>query len=331
LNSSGDNSSISSLVSGFFSTEWMPLVSYNGIHSVLKNPLTSDELEELSPELFNWVLYENKLFKYDEMSDDARRNADKVFPCLNKTLHRALNIPFPAPDKSNRYLRYRTEIDNFKKKYLYSTEIEQFIKVNAEWLRCEPYTLIGKNSTLNTLEFGKGKTDTEPKNGMRLYGPKTLSPDLKTVFFFICHLPDVHMASTVNAYMKGALPGFVDSQTQLMPYSFTYFPINKNQYLLYNNGLQKDTIFDAKEGYPFPMKLSVQYFAPNSTLSIQAEEGIIPGLFEQICRFSQLYWKSVSRQSLPVTLRYPEMLAQIDPHFARPELPRTGKETLWFL
>ncbi len=136
---------------------------------------------------------------------------------------------------------------------------------------------------------------------------------------------------SVNKTFSEDIIGFDDSQTQLMPYSFTYLPINKNQYLLYNNGLQKDTIFDAKEGYPFPMKLSIQYFAPNSTLSIQADEQIIPALFEQICRFSQLYWKSVSRQSLPVTLRYPEMLAQIVPHFARPELPRTGKETLWFL
>ena len=557
------------------------LLTYDGIHSVFKKSLTSDELEELSPEVFNWVLYENKLFKYTEMPDDARRNADAVYPCLNKTLQRALNIPFPAPDKSNRYLRYRTEIENFKKQYLYSNEIEQFIKVNTNWLSREPYTLIDENTTLNTLEFGKGKTDAEPKNGMRLYGPKKLSPDLKTVFFFICHSQDVDMAKTVNAYLKGTLPGFVglqkyagivysnvkgfsiyfenkenplaeiayqldgrvfepatryvalylspfgkwdaneahkavyyrvkeellhrgivsqvieveknwvgrhteikpdntqfavlktgfnfafaniavavlaklggtpwslaggltnelvigisafksdslenkylgsafsfsgegnfcgfdcfrsnqmdelagsilmavkayceeqqsldrlvihfyktlgkkelarieaglatlgldipvvvvsvnktfsediigfdDKQTQLMPYSFTYLPINKYQYLLYNNGLQKDTVFDPKEGYPFPLKLSVQYFAPKSTLSLKADESIIPALFEQVCRFSQLYWKSVSRQSLPVTLRYPEMLAQIVPHFSRPELPRTGKETLWFL
>ncbi len=567
----------------FGATSLLPelLVTYDGIHSVFKKSLTSDELEELSPEVFNWVLYENKLFKYTEMPDDARRNADVVYPCLNKTLQRALNIPFPAPDKSNRYLRYRTEIDNFKNKYLYSNEIEQFIKVNNEWISREPNTLIDENSTLNSLEFGKGKTDAEPKNGMRLYGPKKLSPDLKTVFFFICHRQDVNMASTVNAYLKGTLPGFVglqkyagivysnvkgfsiyfenkenplpeiaekldnrlfepatryvalylspfgkwdaneahkavyylvkeellhrgivsqvieveknwvgrqteikpdktqfavlktgfnfafaniavavlaklggtpwslsggltnelvigisafksdslenkylgsafsfsgegnfcgfdcfrsnqmdelagsilmavkayceeqqsldrlvihfyktlgkkelapieaglatlgldipvvvvsvnktfsediigfdDKQTQLMPNSFTYLPINKYQYLLYNNGLQKDTVFDPKEGYPFPLKLSVQYFAPKSTLSLKADETIIPALFEQICRFSQLYWKSVSRQSLPVTLRYPEMLAQIVPHFSRPELPRTGKETLWFL
>jgi len=557
------------------------LVTYDGVHSVFKKSLISDELEELSPEVFNWVIYENQLFKYTEMPDDARLNADSLFPCLNKRLQRALNIPFPSPDKSNRYLRYRSEIDNFRKKYLYTNEVEQFMKVNADWISREPYTLIDENSTLNRLEFGKGQTDAEPKNGMRLYGPKKLSPDLKTVFFFICHLQDVNMAKTVNAYLKGVLPGFVglqkytgivysnvkgfsiyfenkenplaeikeqldkrvfepdtryvalylspfskgdanenhkavyyrvkeellhrsivsqvieveknwvgrqtetktdntqyavlktgfnfafaniavailaklggtpwslaggltnelvigisafksesldkkylgsafsfsgegnfcgfdcfrsnqmdelagsilmavkayckeqqaldklvihfyktlskkelapiekglttlgldipvvvvsinktfskdiigfdDKQTQLMPYSFTYIPINKSQYLLYNNGLQKDMVFDTKEGYPFPMKLSVQYFAANSTLSIKADERIIPGLFEQICRFSQLYWKSVSRQSLPVTLRYPEMLAQIVPHFSHPELPRTGKETLWFL
>lgn len=557
------------------------LVSYDGVHSVLQNPLTSDDMEELSPEVFNWVLYDSKLFKYLEMPDDARRNADKVFPCMNKKLRRALNIPVPAPDKSNRYLRYRNEIEDFRKKYLLKSDVEKFMKLHPEWLRCEPYTLIDENSTLTKLEFGSGKTDTEPKNGMKLYGPKALSPDMKTVFFFVCDTNDVDMAKTVNNYLRGTMPGFGglqkytgivysivkgfsiyfenkenplpeiieqlntrefkpdtryvalylspygkwdaneghkaiyyrvkeellhrdivsqvieveknwvgrqtevktdnkqyavlkngfnfafaniavailaklggtpwsiadglknelvigisafkseslenkylgsafsfsgegsfcgfdcfrsnqmdelagsillavknyckeqhelekliihfyktlskkelapiekgladlgldipvvvvsvnktfsediigfdDHQSQLMPYSFTYFPINKNQYLMYNNGMHKDMAFDAREGYPFPMKLSVQCFAPKSTQSIQADERIIPGLFEQICRFSQLYWKSVSRQSLPVTLRYPEMLAQIVPHFSRPELPRTGKETLWFL
>ncbi|MBP6609584.1 MAG: hypothetical protein KA206_00660 [Paludibacter sp.] len=557
------------------------LLSYDGIHSVSKKSLTDDAIEELSPELFSWVLYENRLYRYAEMPDDARRNAENVYPCLNKALQRALHIPFPAPDKSNRYLRYREEIEAFRKAFLYDNALGSFMNIEPDWEKRESYSLLSENNKLNMLEFGNGHTDTEPKNGIKHYGPRDLSPDVKTVFFFICHRQDVNMASTVNAYLKGSMPGFYglrkytgiaysivkgfsiyfddkesplveiaaeldkrsfesgtryvalylspygkwdayeahrkiyyqvkeellhrgivsqvieveknwigrksevkadntqlailkngfnfafaniavallaklggtpwslaggvsnelvigisafnsdsldhkylgsafsfsgegsfcgfdcfrsnqmdelagsilmavksyceerdaldrlvihfyktlskkelapieaglsklgldipvvvvsvnktfsedilgfdDSQSHLMPYSFSYFPINKYQYLLYNNGLQKDLVFDAREGYPFPLKLSVQYFAAHSTESIQANEELIPALFEQVCRFSQLYWKSVSRQSLPVTLRYPEMLAQIVPHFTRPELPRTGKETLWFL
>jgi recombinational DNA repair ATPase RecF len=54
-------------------------------------------------------------------------------------------------------------------------------------------------------------------------------------------------------------------------------------------------------------------------------------LLSQICSFSQLYWKSVSSQSLPVTVKYPEMLAQIVPNFGNAEIPGAGRERLWFL
>jgi hypothetical protein len=44
-----------------------------------------------------------------------------------------------------------------------------------------------------------------------------------------------------------------------------------------------------------------------------------------------MYWKSVSQQNLPVTLVYPEMVAEIFPHFKYDKLPDFGKENLWFL
>ena len=59
-------------------------------------------------------------------------------------------------------------------------------------------------------------------------------------------------------------------------------------------------------------------------------EDVIPVL-EQLCCFSQLYWKSVSRQWMPVTLRYPEMLAQIAPHFKYKDWGELGSDSLWFL
>jgi hypothetical protein len=44
-----------------------------------------------------------------------------------------------------------------------------------------------------------------------------------------------------------------------------------------------------------------------------------------------MYWKSVRQQNLPVTIKYPEMVAQIAPHFDGDDIPAYGKENLWFL
>jgi hypothetical protein len=50
-----------------------------------------------------------------------------------------------------------------------------------------------------------------------------------------------------------------------------------------------------------------------------------------IYQFSRMYWKSVSQQNLPVTIKYPEMVAEIFPYFTHDKLPDHGKESLWFL
>ena len=44
-----------------------------------------------------------------------------------------------------------------------------------------------------------------------------------------------------------------------------------------------------------------------------------------------MYWKSIKQQNLPVTIKYPEMVAQIFPHFEGDKLPDFGKNNLWFL
>ena len=45
----------------------------------------------------------------------------------------------------------------------------------------------------------------------------------------------------------------------------------------------------------------------------------------------QLYWKSVRQQNLPVTIKYPEMVAEMLPYFEGNEIPDYGKDNLWFL
>jgi hypothetical protein len=44
-----------------------------------------------------------------------------------------------------------------------------------------------------------------------------------------------------------------------------------------------------------------------------------------------MYWKSLSQQNLPVTVKYPEMIAEIVPFFDGDGIPPFGKDKLWFL
>lgn len=58
---------------------------------------------------------------------------------------------------------------------------------------------------------------------------------------------------------------------------------------------------------------------------------LISQLMDQVYQFSRMYWKSVSRQNLPVTIKYPEMAAQIAHHFDGDEIAQYGKDNLKFL
>lgn len=137
---------------------------------------------------------------------------------------------------------------------------------------------------------------------------------------------------SVNKSFSDDIVGFDLTKDHKMPLSGMYTAVGPNQYLLFNNQLQQgDEKLNDREGYPFPLKITLQQFMPGSRESSEIRNEEVEMLLTQVCRFSQLYWKSVSRQWMPVTLRYPEMLAQIVPHFKYKDLSDTGRENLWFL
>ena len=112
-----------------------------------------------------------------------------------------------------------------------------------------------------------------------------------------------------------------------MPISGTYVNIGKNQYLLFNNTRYPDGSFSKADGFPFPIKLSIDCTDKEQLKDTK----VIKELIEQVYQFSRMYWKSVRQQNLPVTIKYPEMVAQIAPHFVGEDIPAYGKENLWFL
>jgi len=112
----------------------------------------------------------------------------------------------------------------------------------------------------------------------------------------------------------------------LMPLSGTFISIGNKKYVLCNNARYSNN-YNPKDGFPFPVKLSIDCTVPE----LLEERNTINELINQVYQFSRLYFKSVTQQNLPVTIKYPEMIAEIAPYFDGKEIPAFGKNNLWFL
>ena len=121
--------------------------------------------------------------------------------------------------------------------------------------------------------------------------------------------------------------GGTESYKGLMPFSGTYVNLGKNTYLLCNNTRYKNCKFNPYDGYPFPVKIKIEC-PSNGNQPIDTQ--VAADLIEQVYQFSRIYWKSVKQQHLPVTIKYPEMLAEIVSHFQGGMMP-SQQNNLWFL
>jgi hypothetical protein len=133
---------------------------------------------------------------------------------------------------------------------------------------------------------------------------------------------------TINKTESEDIVVFDDDFVEKMPYSGRYINLGNNTYLLCNNTRYSNNSIRNIEGYPFPVKLKMKCPSDSSLLTTAT----INGLIDQVYQFSRIYWKSVKQQNLPVTIKYPEMVAQIAPHFTKGSIPSNiGKDNLWFL
>ena len=116
----------------------------------------------------------------------------------------------------------------------------------------------------------------------------------------------------------------------LMPYSGKWVNLGPSKeghrYLLCNNTRYENERFSNMDGFPFPIKLTIA--CPNRNDKI--ETPVVQQLIDQVYQFSRIYWKSVKQQGLPVTIKYPEMIAEIMPHF-NDKTVYTDNNCLWFL
>ncbi len=119
---------------------------------------------------------------------------------------------------------------------------------------------------------------------------------------------------------------FDTASSGMMPYSGLYHFLAPDTILLCNNTRYKGTS-GTPDSFPFPIKLKISCPANESLVTPQAVSDIV----NQVYQFSRIYWKSVKQQNLPVTIKYPEMVAEIMPYFQSIPTDDTFTRLPWFL
>ncbi|MCY1722100.1 Piwi domain-containing protein [Prolixibacteraceae bacterium Z1-6] len=120
---------------------------------------------------------------------------------------------------------------------------------------------------------------------------------------------------------------FDTNSKELIPYSGTILNFAPNKYLLFNNTRYFNAENAKVESYHFPIKLSFQCTKPE----LLKDKSTIKEMIDQVYQFSRMYWKSVKQQNMPVTVKYPELVAKMFPYFKNNDIPDFGKTNLWFL
>jgi hypothetical protein len=131
---------------------------------------------------------------------------------------------------------------------------------------------------------------------------------------------------TINKTESSDFIAFDNDSKDLMPVSGTYFEIMKGKFILFNNARHNPELASPRIKH-FPVKLSL--FCTDDDYFNERDN--INGIIDQVYQFSRMYWKSVRQQNLPVTIKYPEMVAKIFPFFEGDKIPDFGKNNLWFL
>jgi hypothetical protein len=152
---------------------------------------------------------------------------------------------------------------------------------------------------------------------------KEIKPILTKLFNLGLDIPV--FVITINKTESSDIIAWDRDWDNLMPTSGTYVKVGMKEYLLFNN-TRYGEIHKAADGFPFPVKMRI-----SCTQDELLTPPIIRDLIDQVYQFSKMYWKSVKQQHLPVTIKYPEMVAEIFPHLGVRTLPEFGKDKLWFL
>lgn len=115
----------------------------------------------------------------------------------------------------------------------------------------------------------------------------------------------------------------------IMPVSGTIIEIKPfTEYLIANNSRYSESQSYGISKHPFPIKVKINK-SKNSTHDVFDRKMLL----DQVYSFSRIYWKSISQVSLPVTISYAKIVADLASNFPQHSLPeiKIAHSNLWFL
>lgn len=184
------------------------LVTFEGKSKIFKTPI-STLLEDVSPTDINWVVYQQGLYHFDDLPTSGKREYDKVYPIWNFAIRDTLMQGTEAPDKTNKYKKFKDGIDKFFTKYLNTEEFKKIIPITSNgYIPVNKINIGSVNTSSNRLLFGDQKSGIVPMDGMKEHGPFGLCPTTKIHYFFIFHKDDQQIAAKMDRYFKGTETGF---------------------------------------------------------------------------------------------------------------------------
>lgn len=183
------------------------LITYAGVSRVFRKSI-ADFMAYVDPSCFNWVIYHKKLFKFDELSEEAKQEYENAYPVWNFDLRDALEQETEAPDKSNKYIKFKSHIDKFYKEYLNTEEFKAIIPIDCkDFIDVRPIKINKVNESSNQLLFRNNQANIVPFLGM-LKGPFKTSDYSNIQFFFIFHKEDKDVAISMDGFFSKGVHNF---------------------------------------------------------------------------------------------------------------------------
>lgn len=190
----------------------------------------------------------------------------------------------------------------------------------------ETHLLAG--SIINTIRtfFNQSEADKIVIHFYKEMSKKEMQPILEGMHKLNLENKPIYILNINKTETKDIIAYDTDFTDNLMPYCGTFVRLGERKFLLFNNGRFEEERFFDSDGFPFPIKVSMS--SPNEDAF--EDDNIITELLTQVFQFSRLYWKSLKPQNVPITIRYPEMVAQLVPRFQN-DIKEEAKSKLWFL
>lgn len=222
------------------------VISYEGISKISKKNVTEIGCDT---KLFNWVVYEGKLYKYDSMPDEAYYKLENVYPKLRYELYAPLGLPFVQNRDNDKYNTFLNNIGGLFKKYLNTETFKEIIPITSNsFIEVKEGEEKHTSAEMNTLIFGGDKPFEDPYEGVKEYGPCALPANKHIKFIYIYHKEDADKYNTLKDWIEGRKPGFKGMKT----YARLNFSEDTAHNIIFNS---VDTIIDEVREHLFNSNL----------------------------------------------------------------------------